>query len=139
MPNTFGRAARLLAQRLAGSGRAQRLFDTMNQYDDVLASVGGDAGEAFNRTEEMRTKGGGGVEVNRIAQGADVPATAALSVPYELLKALEQKTGLPALSGPGRLLKRAGVPVALPNERTSPASAGNVLASLYGAYRGLSR
>ena len=112
-----------------------------------LRERAGDAGEAYNMTEYARAGKDvpelAGIspetltQVNRYAQSADTPATALLAAPYEVLKGVEQRTGVPALSGPGALLNKLGVPVALPGPRTSKASVGNVTASLQGALRGL--
>ena len=115
-------------------------------YEQLLARTGS-SGEAFNATEYARAgQKVPGLEslsleeltqLNRYAQSADSPATALLAAPYEGLKGLEQQTGIPALSGPGRLMQKMGVPVALPNKTTSPASMGNVKASMSGALRAL--
>ncbi len=103
-----------------------------------------DWGDLFNATESARGARPSGpfanmdpaelVRLNRYAQGGDVPATALLSAPYEGLKYVEQQTGIPALTLPGTLLNKIGVPVALPNERTSPASWENIEPSLSGAW-----
>jgi len=112
-------------------------------YDRVLQKHKGNYGDVFNMSEDVRAGAQRPpelsslspeetVQFNRISQSADVPMTAALAIPYEGLKAVEQKTGLPALSLPGRALNKLGVPVALPNTKTSPASMANVKASLLG-------
>lgn len=110
-----------------------------------LEKYGGDFGELFNATEAARAGSQGAdpdmlglspeqlVELNRYAQSGDVPITAALAAPYEALKGAEQATGLPVLSGPSRALRGLGLPVSVPDESTSPASLGNVQASLRGA------
>lgn len=116
-------------------------------YKRLLESTGGDYGEAFNQTEMARQgrppqmmqglDPATTVEVNRMAQSADTPATALLAAPYEALKMGEQKTGIPMLSGPAKAMSRMGVPVAAPTGNTSPARLGNILASIRGAgFRG---
>src|SRR3990172_7845628 len=109
--------------------------DLSSLYDKLLAQSGGNYGELFNKTEEARAGKPSPelaglppeklVELNRMAQSADVPATALLSVPYEGLKGIQQKTGIPALSWAGGLANKVGIPVALPKGNTSQASLGN--------------
>ena len=115
----------------------------------IIDRYGGDYGALFNATEAARARMPDAdpeiaslspeqlVELNRYAQSADVPATALLAAPYEALKGIEQHTGLPALTGPGKALRALGAPVALPNAHTSPARLQNVTASLRGAGAGL--
>jgi len=114
-------------------------------FDKLLASKGGDYGEAFNDTEAARAGQPSSisglspeelVQLNRMAQSADSPITALLAGPYEAMKGVEQSTSgmLPLLSGPGQAMNSVGIPVALPNKaNTSPASLGNVTASFQGA------
>ncbi len=113
-----------------------------------------DAGAFFNATSTARK--GGFVpelsdvspemlaEADRYAQSADSPATALAAGPYEALKMVEQKTPLNPLTALAEGLEKvygpnAGSMAIRPDETTTPASFGNVMASRRGAYDELLR
>lgn len=120
----------------------------MADFESYKRRFGG-FGDLFNATELARAKSPQAdpelaalppeqlVELNRYAQGGDVPATALLAAPYEAIKGVEQGTGIPVLTGASKVMNTLGVPVAPPKGNTSKASLGNVTASLKGAGQGL--
>ncbi len=120
---------------------------TIEHLYNALLQQGGGVGEAFNKTEYARAgQDIPGIsslspeiltQLNRYAQGADSPVTGLLAAPYEGLKAAEQSTGVPVLSGLSKALNSICIPVSAPDETTSDASLGNVTASLGGSFRGL--
>lgn len=120
----------------------------MADLDELYAELkgGGDEGDAFTQSELLRQGKGSNerlnalpqsdkVQLNRYAQSYDTPLTALLAAPYEGLKYVEQRTGVPVLSGLAGVMNKVGAaPVAPPRAgSTSPASVDNVVASIRGA------
>lgn len=108
---------------------------TAERFRQLLAEVGGDPGEAYNRASAARGTGADpeAVALERYSQAYDRPELGLAALPYEALKSVEMGTGVPALS---KTIDVFGLPQGWkPGRGTSMPSMTNVTNAWQGAGR----